>query len=220
MTKPYFTILASCIFFLSTAHELRADAPDYNLAVKKFCEANPYDCKDGGAITGHMYNTFLRGFYAEIEAYMAEEGFDAAEFEACNAALNCLTEGVDVKNSAYKITRTFPRTRDFFYAFGGVNQSSGVHFVKTLSDEDAQGLCSNVVRSGNKLKSSARKAISSEAATIVEIKDRFYKTHEMLYAVKLKKISHVHDIYNNQEASCWLRRNKEVFVFETKGEKL
>ena len=201
-------------YFFIMASKTWAEAPDYRDAVKSFCEVNPYDCKEGGAITGHMYNTFLKGFYLEVESYMANEGFDEAEFEACITALDCLTEGRNVKNSAYKITKTFPRTRDFFYAFGGVNQSSGVFFIKNLSDEEALSLCSNEVRSGNKLKSRARKAISTESASIVDIKNRYYKKQELQYVVKLAQINRFKDIHNNEETACWLRRNKESFVFE------
>ena len=45
------------------------------------------------------------------------------------------------------------------------------------------------MRSGNKLKSRARKAISTESASIVDIKNRYYKKHELQYVVKLAKIN-------------------------------
>jgi hypothetical protein len=183
-----------------------------------FCSENPYDCMANKIVTPHLMNTFLYQYYLEIENYFFSQGFESAEFEYCITG-RCLEEGVDVKNSQYKITRLFPSKKDYFYAFGGVNQNLGVYFLKSLNNDESDKFCSVKVRPGNKLSRSSTSAIQkNKVISLTELRDKYYKKYNLLLAQNLPKINSFDDSNSLPLTECWLRYKSKTFIFETTGD--
>ena len=186
--------------------------------MQAMCMKNPYDCKSNKIVTPHLWNTLLYQHYLSVENYFFTLGFDKAEFEYCSFA-GCLEEGVQVKNSAYKITRIFPSKKEYFRAFGRVNQNSGVHFLKELTAEASKKFCSLRLRSGNKISKKSGRAIEDKSVTYLsEIQGKFYKKYSLVFAQYLPSI----DALGNQSilppGECWLRYKTKKIIFETTKE--
>ena len=185
--------------------------PNFLKTMETFCVENPYDCTKNKIVTPHLLNTFLYTFYLEVEDYFFKNGFDRAEFEHCRTA-NCLIEGVNVKNTPYKITKAFPRRGNYFDALGGVNQNLGIHFMKTSFDSDK--ICDLKVRPGNRVPRGARKEMDRGVITLKELRDKYFKKYDLLYVVTVPKISAVGKIDLESSGECWLRKGTKNFVFE------
>ena len=186
-------------------------APNFLAAMENFCAENPFDCTANKIVTPHLYNNFLYNFYLEVENYFVQNGFVRAEFEHCRTA-NCQIEGVNVKNTPYKITKVFPPRRDYFDALGGVNKNLGIHFIK--SDFDSDEICSLEVRQGNRVPGRVRKLLDQGEVTLAEIRDKYFKKYDLLYVVTLPQISRVSSLDLELSGECWLRKGTKNFVFE------
>ena len=171
---------------------------------------------DNGIVTGHLLNTFLYDFYLELEDFFYGQGFNAAEFEYCNYS-SCLAEGVSVKNSKYKITKTFPRKSEYFLAFGGVNRNSGVYFSRSLTEEQSDDRCSVQLRHGSKISNKARRAIEKGETSIWNLKSNFYKKHLLKYVEYLPQINLLDQRENTLPNECWLTYKSKRIIFESNG---
>ena len=189
--------------------------PIFSLHMGKFCSNRPYDCMDNEIVTGHLLNTFLYEFYLEVEDIFYSRGFDKAEFEYCDR-LGCLVEGVSVKNSKYKITGAFPRKRDYFSAFGGVNRNSGVYFSHPLTEKQAGEKCSVLLRGGNKISTKARRAIEKGETSIWNLKSNYYEKYSLRYVEYLSRINALDRKENPLPSECWLTYRSKRIIFESK----
>jgi hypothetical protein len=216
------TILLTMLMATSAwAEEDNAFPLELKLAdrMEVFCSENPYDCMDNKIVTSHLMNTFLYHYYLEIENYFFSQGFERAEFEYCTMVTRCLKEGVDVKNSQYKITKSFPSKKEYFYAFGGANQNLGVYFVKSLNDDEANKFCSVKVRPGNKLSRRSTSAIQkNKVISLAELRDKYYKKYTLLLAQNLPTINSFDNSNVLPLTECWLRYKSKTFIFETTGD--
>lgn len=195
--------------------EVERAPPSFSLYMEKFCGSRPFDCADNKIITPHLLNTFLYEYYLEVEAFLSHQGFEKAEFEYC-VSTDCLEEGVSVKNSKYKITQVFPRKRDYYRAFGGVNRNSGVYFSKELTEEEANGWCSMEVREGNNLSSKARRTIEKGEMSLWNFKTKHYKKYALAYVRYLPQINALDPKVDSTEDQCWLRYKNKNIIFEVK----
>ena len=207
-------ISLSC-FILQAIADGDRTPPNFSLHMEEFCSSRPYDCMDNKIITAHLLNTFLYEFYLEVEDFFSYQGFDKAEFEYC-VSTHCLEEGVSVKNSKYKITQIFPRKREYFRAFGGVNRNSGVYFSRVLTEEQANDWCSVQVRPGNKLSSKTRRAIEKGEKSLWNLRTKYYRKYSLSYVEYLPQINALDQKDNATANECWLRYKAKRIVFETK----
>jgi hypothetical protein len=213
MTKIY--LLLILLLSASFASSETFQPPQLSDNMQAMCMKNPYDCKSNKIVTPHLWNTLLYQHYLAVENYFFTLGFDSAEFVYCRST-GCLEEGVHVKNSAYKITRIFPSKKEYFLAFGGVNQNSGVYFIKELTVEASKKYCSLRLRSGNKIsKKSARAIENKSVAYLSEIQGKFYKKYSLIFAQYLPSINALDNDGVLPPAECWLRYKTKTFIFET-----
>jgi hypothetical protein len=215
MLKGLLCYISLAFFALPAIAEVEKTPPSFSLYMEKFCASRPYDCTDNKIITPHLLNTFLYEFYLEVETFFSYQGFEKAEFEYC-ASTDCLEEGVSVKNSKYKITQIFPRKREYYRAFGGVNRNSGVHFSKALTEEEANSWCSIQVRAGNNLSSRARRAIQKGEMSLWNLKTKHYKKYSLAYVRYLPQINALDHKSDTTEDQCWLRYKNNKIIFELK----
>ena len=213
MIKIY--LLAILLLSASFTYSETLKPPQLSDNMQAMCMKNPYDCKNNNIVTPHLWNTLLTQHYIALENYFFTLGFDSAEFEYCRSA-ECLEEGVHVKNSAYKITRIFPSRKDYFLAFGGVNQNSGVYFIKELTVEASKKYCSVRLRSGNKISKKSARAIENKSVShLTEIQVKFYKNYSLVFAQYLPSINALDSDGLLPPAECWLRYKTKKFIFET-----
>lgn len=200
--------------------------PSFGKEMSHFCEANPYDCKSNEIVSAYKMNTFLHGFYLRIEEHFAKEGYEQAVFEFCQGYNSrkyspCLSEGLNVKNSNNPLSTTFPKRDKYFQAFGGVNQNLGVHFIKELEDDEANQLCSVVLRQGNDLSKRARKALESgDLDSITELKSRYYQKSKIELVQYLPTIWGINPSTKLPDSECWLTIKARKIVFESVKEAL
>lgn len=194
------------------------DSPNIGESMKVWCLKAPYDCMSNKVVTPHILNSFFYHHYLAVENYFFSLGYRSAEFEYCNTT-NCLVEGVDVKNSAYKITRKFPAKKEYLKAFGGRNRNSGVYFLRELTADEADKFCSITVRSGNKLSKQSAQAIENKSVDqLSEIQGKFYKKYSLIFAQYLPSIDSL-DHYNALPPSeCWLKYKSKKYIFNPKGD--
>lgn len=215
MLRNLFCVTFFSCFVLQAAADGENAPPSFSLYMEKLCASRPYDCTDNKIITPHLLDTFLYEFYLEVETFFSYQGFEKAEFEYC-ASADCLEEGVSVKNSKYKIARIFPRKREYYRAFGGVNRNSGVHFSKVLTEEEANSWCSMQVRAGNNLSNRARRAIQKGEMSLWNLKTKHYKKYSLAYVRYLPQINALDHKSDTTEAQCWLRYKNKKIIFELK----
>lgn len=211
-------VLLILLLRVSPASGETLQPPHLGNSTKTMCEESPHDCKSNQIVTLHLLNTFLYQHYLKVENYFFRLNFDKAEFEYCNS-MECLEEGVHVKNSAYKITRKFPSKREYFLAFGGINQNSGVYFLKDLTVEGSKKSCSTTVRAGNRISKKLARAIEDKSVTYIsEIQGKFYKKYSLLFAQYLPSIDALDNQSTLPPGECWLRYKTKKIIFEERKE--
>ena len=216
--RKIYLLFLPLIFSLDLSSN-EVEPPIFSDKMQAWCLENPYDCESDQIITPHLLNTFMYQYYLEVENYFLELGFDKAEFEYCNS-VRCLEEGVDVKNAPYKITSVFPKKGNYFVAFGGVNRNQGVYFLKDLSAEESEVLCSMKVRSGNKLSKRAARAVEQQSVeSLGEFQSKFYKKYVLQFAQYLPSIIGLESFQTLPSGECWLTNKREKLIFEITEER-
>ena len=211
-------LVAISVNFDSSGLELQ-EWPSFVEEMSLFCEANPYDCENDAIVSAHTLNNFLRAFYFELEKRFADSGYEQAIFEYCQGNRlrggNCLTEGVDVKNSSNPLSTTFPKRNRYYEAFGGTNKNLGVHFKIKLQDGVANKLCSTMIRPGNELSRRAEKALDSGVIESIEgLRSRFYKKYRIELVQYLPTIWGFDSFTKLPDAECWMIKKERRLVFE------
>lgn len=216
MKKIFITLIFLGSFQLEA--ELYKDSTKLNFKneMKNYCLENQYNCLDNGTVSGHTVNNLLYKFFLKVENFFYNEGFSKAEFEFCAYSFEeCLIEGLNVKNSIYKITKKFPKKRYYFEAFGGKNQNEGVYFFKPLVNDEVINYCTVQPRAGNKLSKNALKLISKNAdISLVEVRNRFYKKYSIFLVQYFPNIYAFDKSGALPKAECWLRSKSKALIFE------
>ncbi len=189
--------------------------PDFFEEMKMVCEQNKYDCNSNKIVTPYLYNTFFYDHYLKVENFFHNKGFDLAQFEYCglssplynSSSTRCNTEGINVKNSPYKITKTFPKKRYFYDAFGGVNQNEGVYFYNFLNDKEIDQICSLDLEKGSKFSKKAKKfLIENKTNSLKDLRDKFYKKYDVILSQYFPKIN---SKYNDLPLETCMMQNRE-----------
>ncbi|MDG2471764.1 MAG: hypothetical protein P8M71_01440 [Pseudomonadales bacterium] len=210
------SFLFFCEYSYSSDEGQSLSPPLLDDAIHIFCVKNPYDCNSGG-VTHYKLNIFLYDYYLKIERFFTAQGFSGAEFEYCISG-DCYEEGVDVLNSEYKITKTFPPRKDYFRAFGGVNKNLGVHFTKVLDLETAVQECSLTVRNPDSISMSAQKKIEKgKVKDFRDLKSKFYKKYLIKLSQYYPSIDTFSEDFKLPSAECWLEFKSKRIVFEPVG---
>ena len=218
-TKNNLFALISCVCSVGAFCE-DPDPPELSIKMKDFCASAPYDCDSDKIVTSYLLNDFMYQFYLEVENYFVSLGFDNAQFEFCiYNRRGCLAEGVSVKNSAYKIAKIFPKRKDYYNAFGGVNQNVGVYFFKDINEKDSQAQCSLKVRQGNAISKKLMRAIETEKIkTLADARRKYYKKYSMFYAQYLPSLYSLESSDQMPPGECWLQYKNKRLIFEINQE--